>query len=152
MNTHPELRIHRFFDNNISSYQIRIQKIQTAFQFSENITESIQFLFDNVQSFLNVLRKEHDLFNSRFCEALAKNGSLRKKEYNTKMPVILYALKEKEKEAETHLLSFIETQKEIAQPFHTTLRDIKDITSPDFTEKINQVKIQLSGLTELQEK
>jgi hypothetical protein len=68
------------------------------------------------------------------------------------MSGILCALNEKEKEAETQFLSFIETQKEIVQSLHTNIRDIKDITSSDFTEKIDLVKIQLSGLTELQEK
>jgi hypothetical protein len=151
MNTQPELNIDGFFDNIISSYETRIQKIQTAFQSSENIIESSHFLFDNVQSSLNDLRKERDLLNTKLCETLAKNGSLRKKDYNTMMSGILCALDEKEKEAETQFLSFIEAQKETAQALKTSLLGIKDITSPDVTEKINQVKIQLSGITELQE-
>ncbi|MDP2339299.1 MAG: hypothetical protein Q8N05_23130 [Bacteroidota bacterium] len=151
MNTQPELNIDGFFDNIISSYETRIQKIQTAFQSSENITESSHFLFDNVQSSLNDLRKERDLLNSRLCETLAKNGSLRKKDYNTMMSGILCALDEKEKEAETQFLSFIEAQKETVQALKTSLLGIKDITSPDVTEKINLVKVQLSRISELQE-
>ena len=151
MNTQPELNIDGFFDNIISSYETRIQKIQTAFQSSENITESSHFLFDNVQSSLNDLRKERDLLNTKLCETLAKNGSLRKKDYNTMMSGILCAIDEKEKEAETQFLSFIEAQKETAQALKTSLLGIKDITSPDVTEKINLVKIQLSRISELQE-
>ena len=151
MNTQPELNIDGFFDNIISSYETRIQKIQTAFQSSENITESSHFLFDNVQSSLNDLRKERDFLNTKLCETLAKNGSLRKKDYNTMMSGILCALDEKEKEAETQFLSFIEAQKETAQALKTSLLGIKDITSPDVTEKINLVKIQLSRISELQE-
>lgn len=151
MNTQPELNIDGFFDNIISSYETRIKKIQTAFQSSENITESSHFLFDNVQSSLNDLRKERDLLNSRLCETLAKSGSLRKKDYNTMMSGILCALDEKEKEAETQFLSFIEAQKETAQALKTSLLGIKDITSPDVTEKINRMKIQLSRIAELQE-
>lgn len=151
MNTQPELNIDGFFDNIISSYENRIQKIQTAFQSSENITESSHFLFDNVHSSLNDLRKERDLLNSKLCETLAKNGSLRKKDYNTMMSGILCSLDEKEKEAETQFLSFIEAQKETAQALKTSLLGIKDITSPDVTEKINLVKLQLSRISELQE-
>jgi hypothetical protein len=151
MNTQPELNIDGFFDNIITSYETRIQKIQTAFQSSENITESSHFLFDNVQSSLNDLRKERDLLNTKLCETLAKNGSLRKKDYNTMMSGILCALDEKEKEAETQFLSFIEAQKETAQALKTSLLGIKDITSPDVTEKINQVKVQLARISELQE-
>jgi nucleotidyltransferase/DNA polymerase involved in DNA repair len=151
MNTQPELNIDGFFDNIITSYETRIQKIQTAFQSSENITESSHFLFDNVQSSLTDLRKERDLLNAKLCETLAKNGSLRKKDYNTMMSGILCALDEKEKEAETQFLSFIEAQKETAQALKTSLLGIKDITSPDVTEKINLVKVQLSRIAELQE-
>ena len=151
MNTQPELNIDGFFDNIISSYETRIQKIQTAFQSSENITESSHFLYDNVQSSLNDLRKERDLLNTKLCETLAKNGSLRKKDYNTMMSGILCALDEKEKEAETQFLSFIEAQKETAQALKTSLLGIKDITSPDVTEKIKLVKVQLSRISELQE-
>ena len=151
MNTQPELNIDGFFDNIISSYETRIQKIQTAFQSSENITESSHFLFDNVQSSLNDLRKERDLLNTKLCETLAKNGSLRKKDYNTMMSGILCALDEKEKEAEAQFLNFIEAQKETAQALKTSLLGIKDITSPDVTEKINLVKVQLSRISELQE-
>jgi len=151
MNTQPELNIDGFFDNIITSYETRIQKIQTAFQSSENITESSHFLFDNVQSSLNDLRKERDLLNTKLCETLAKNGSLRKKDYNTMMSGILCSLDEKEKEAETQFLNFIEAQKETAQALKTSLLGIKDITSPDVTEKINLVKVQLSRISELQE-
>jgi len=151
MNTQPELNIDGFFDNIINSYETRIQKIQTAFQSSENITESSHFLFDNVQSSLTDLRKERDLLNTKLCEILAKNGSLRKKDYNTMMSGILCALDEKEKEAETQFLSFIEAQKETAQALKTSLLGIKDITSPDVTEKINLVKVQLARISELQE-
>ncbi|HBZ66681.1 MAG TPA: hypothetical protein DEO70_07575 [Bacteroidales bacterium] len=151
MNYQPELNIDGFLNNIISSYENRIQKIQTAFQSSESISESSHFLFDNVHSTLNDLRNERDHLNARLCETLAKNGSLRKKDYNTIMSGILCALKEKEKEAETQFLSFIETQKETAQALKTSLLGIKDITSPDVTENINLVKIQLSRISELQE-
>jgi len=151
MNTQAELNIEGFFDNIISSYESRIQKIQTAFQSSESITESSHFLFDNVQSSLNNLRKERDLLNSRLCETLAKNGSLRKKDYNTMMSGILSALDEKEKEAETQFINFIEAQKETANSLKSSLLIINDITASDVAEKINQIKIQLSRISELQE-
>lgn len=152
MNTQPELNIDGFFDNIISSYETRIHKIETAFQSSENIAESSHLLFDNVHSSLNDLRKERDLLNTKLCETLAKNGSLRRKDYNTMMSGILCALAEKEKEAETQFLSFIEAQKETAQSLKTSLLGIKDITAPDVTEKIKEVKLQLLLISELQEK
>jgi len=146
------LNIDGFFDNIISSYETRIQKIQTAFQSSENITESSHSLFDNVQNSLNDLKKERDILNSRLCVNLAKNGSLRKKDYNTMMSGILRALDEKEREAERQFLNFIEAQKETAQSLKNSLLGIKDITSQNTNEKITVIKEQLSQISKLQEK
>lgn len=151
MSTQPELNIDGFFDNVLSSYETRIQKIQTAFQSSENLTESSNSLFDNVHDSLSNLRKERDLMNSRLCEAVAKNVSLRKKDYNTLMSGILNTLDEKEKEAENQFLIFIETQKETARSLKNSLLMIKDITAKDAKEKIAIVKAQISQISEQQE-
>ena len=151
MNTHPVVNIDGFFDNIINSYESRIQKIQTAFQSSENITESSHFLFDNVHQSLNELKRKRDILNSRLCENLAKNGSLRKKDYHTMMSGILGALEEKEKEAESRFLNFIEAQKATAQSLKNSLLGIKDITSQDNCEKISVIKEQLSQISKLQE-
>jgi hypothetical protein len=151
MNTLPEITIDGFFDNIITSYETRIQKIQTAFQSSENITESSYSLFDNVHHSLNDLRKERDLLNSKLCETVAKNSSLRKKDYNTMMSGILSLLDEKEHEAESQFLNFIEAQKQIAQSLKNSLLGIKDITSQDANEKIGIIKEQLSQISKLQE-
>jgi uncharacterized coiled-coil DUF342 family protein len=152
MKANPKLDMNSFFENIISSYENRIQKIHTAFQSSENITESSHSLFDNVHNSLNDLKKERDLLNSRLCETLAKNGSLRKKDYNMMMAGILGSLDEKEREAEHQFLLFIEAQKETAQTLKNSLLGIKDITSPDVNEKIAIIKEQLSQISEMQEK
>ena len=151
MSTLPELNIDGFFDNIINSYETRIQKIQTAFQSSENFTESSHSLYDNVHSSLTSLRKERDLLNSQLCETIAKNGSLRRKDYNTIMAGIISAHDEWEREAESQFLTFIETQKETAQSLKNSLLGIKEITSPDATEKIAIIKEQLFQISKLQE-
>ncbi len=79
MPTHPAVNIDHFLGNIITSYESRIQNIQTAFQSSENITEFSHSLFDNVHQSLNELKKERDSLSSKLCENLAKKGSLRKK-------------------------------------------------------------------------
>ena len=152
MSTQPDINIDGFFENIITSYENRIQKIQTAFQSSENITESSLSLFDNVHHSLNELKKERDELNSKLCETLAKNGSLRKKDYNAIMSGILCTLDEKERIAENQFLTFIEDQKETAQSIKNSLLGIKDITSPDASEKIVIVKEQLSQISKIQEK
>lgn len=151
MNANPNLDIDGFFENIIVSYEERIQKIQTAFQSSENITESSHSLFDNVHNSLNDLKKEREVLNVRLCETMAKNGSLRKKDYNSMMSGILDALDEKEKEAERQFLSFIEDQKETAQSLKNSLLGIKDVASSDANAKITIIKQQLSQISKHQE-
>jgi len=151
MTTSSEINIDGFFDNIISSYETRIQKIQTAFQSSENITESSHSLFDNVHSSLSDLRKERDLLNSKLCETVARNGSLRKKDYYTMMSGIINALDQKEREAESQFMIFIEAQKETAQSLKNSLLEIKDVTAQDASEKITAIKNQLTQISKLQE-
>jgi hypothetical protein len=95
---------------------------------------------------------KRDLLNNRICETLAKNGSLRKKDYNTMMSGILSSLDEKEREAESQFLNFIEDQKNTAQTLKNSLLGIKDITAPDTNEKIAIIKEQLSQISDLQER
>ena len=147
----PKINMDGFFENILTSYETRIQKIQTAFQSSEKITESSNSLFDQVHHSLTDLKKERDSLNSILCENLAKNGSLRKKDYNTMMSGILSALDTKEHEAETRFLNFIEAQKETARSLKNSILDIKEIDSPDAGEKIRIIKEQLSRISLQQE-
>ena len=151
MKANTNIDLDSFFGNVITSYEERIQKIQTAFQSSENITESSHFLFDNVHNSICDLKKERDLLNTRLCETLARNGSLRKKDYNTMMSDIIGTLDQKERAAETQFLNFIEAQKQTAQSLKNSLLGIKDITSQDTNEKIAIIKEQLSQISKLQE-
>ena len=151
MNANPKIDIDSFFENIITSYQDRIQKIQSAFQSSENITESSHNLFDNVQASLDELKKERSLINARLCETLAKNGSFRKKDYNSMMSGILSILDEKEKEAEKLFLAFIENQKETAQSLKGSLLSLQDSDPDNTTQKIKSIKEQLAQILQLEE-
>ena len=151
MNTQPELNIDSFIDNIMSSYETRIQKIQIAFQSSETISESSNNLFDNVHQSLSGLKTERENLNSKICESLAKNGSLRKKDYNTMMSGILNLLDEKEKEAERQFSEFLEVQKEIAQSLKNSLLSIKDIAPQDAGITIAAVKEQIAQIVKIQE-
>jgi len=151
MRTPTQINIDSFIDNVITSYESRIQRIQAAFQSSENITESSHSLFDNVHNSLNDLKKERDTLNAKLCETLAKNGSLRKKDYYAMMSGILEILDNKEKEAESQFQNFIEAQKTTAQSLKNSLLQIKDITSRDNCESITIIKEQLSQISKLHE-
>jgi len=151
MNPKVNLEIDQFFDNIISSYEDRIQKIQTTFQTSENLTESSNSLYNNIHNTLNDLKKERDLLNEKLCETLAQNGSLRKKDYHLMMSGILDLIEEKEKEAEQKFLDFIEGQKETAHAIRNSLLGLKNITTEESTQQIKSVKTQLDQIMKIQE-
>jgi len=151
MNTQLELNLNVFFDNIITSYEARIQKIHTAFQASENLTESSHTLFNNVHNHINLLKKERNLLNSKLSETLSKNGSLRKKDYNTIMSDILNIIDKKESEAQHQFFTFIEAQKETAQTLKNSMLGLKDISSHDIEGKITTIKDQLAQLSKQQE-
>jgi predicted RNA-binding protein with EMAP domain len=150
MSTVSETNLNGLLTDITTSYESRIQKIQTAFKSSENVTESSHLLFDNVQKFLNNLKKEREILNSRLSETMAKNGSLRKKDYNLLMTDVLELLDKKELETEKQFLNFIKDQKDTTQSLKNSLLDIKDINSQETSEKITIIKDQLSQISKLQ--
>jgi hypothetical protein len=151
MSANPVPDFNHLFEDIITSYEDRIQKIQNAFESSENISESTHSLFDHVHNSISDLKKEREQLDNRLCEILAKNGSLRKKDYHTMMSGILCTLDAKEKEAEDQFLHFIEDQKNIAKTLKHSLLEFKDITSPDSGTNISAIKEKLSQITHQQE-
>ncbi len=152
MNTEPKLALNSYFETVINSYEDQIQKIQMVFQSSEIITESSHTLSAYVHDSLKELKKERESLNSRLCETLARNGSLRKKDYNKMMSDILNVLDKQEWEAEQKFFDFIESQKEIAQLLKNSLLCLKDIDTQDASDKIASIRKQLSSISNLGEK
>jgi hypothetical protein len=134
----------------INFYDDRIRKIKTAFQSSEDITESTHLIFANVQNSLNSLKKERETLNSKLSQAMAKNGSLRIKDYNIMMSDVLDLFNEKELDTERQFFSFIEELKEATQSLKNRLLDIKDADYQQTSKKITIIKEQVSQITELQ--
>ena len=151
MSIRTNIDVDAFLENIMTSYESRIHKIQTAFQSSETITESSHNLFENVHQSLTDLKNNRTVLNEKLCETLAKNSSLRKKDYNLMMAGILDAVDEKEKEAEGLFLAFIESQKHTAHELKESLLSIKDIASKDTAQKILMIKEQLAQISNSQE-
>lgn len=151
MSIQPNIDVDAFLENIMSTYESRIHKIQSAFQSSATLTESSHNLFENVQHTLTDLKNNRALLNNKLCETLAKNSSLRRKDYNLMMAGILDAVDEKEKEAEGLFLSFIESQKQTAHELKESLLSIKDIASNDTAQKILMIKDQLAQISKKQE-
>lgn len=147
MDTKPEPDFNSCLENIIDTYEDRIKKIQSVYQASEIITESSYTLFESVRRSLNELKKERANLNSKLCEALAKNGSVRKKDYNKMMSNILDVLDQKEREAEIQFFDFIKAQKENAKLLKNSLLSFKDISNQDAVSRLRSVREQLSVIS-----
>ncbi len=134
------------------SDELRIKKIQNAFQSSENIKESCHILVDSVENSLEYLRERRTVVSSRLCEALAKKESLRKKDYNNIMDDIYRLLEEKENNAKINFLNYIEDQKQFTQSLKNIILNITDYNIAEVADKNKQLKEELSEIAELQEK
>ncbi len=134
------------------SEDIRIKKIQNAFQSSENIKESCHFLVDSVEHSLEYLKERRNDVSSKLCEALAKKESLRKKDYNIIMSDIYSLLDEKERNAKNHFIAFIEDQKEFTQSLKNIIVNISDYCAADSPDKNVLLKEELAQIAEIQEK
>ncbi|MEI7788375.1 MAG: hypothetical protein WCI23_06965 [Chlorobiaceae bacterium] len=139
-------------ENYADSGEVRIQKIQNAFQTSENIKESCHFLVDSVEESLEYLKERRIDVSSKLCDALAKKESLRKKDYNSIMDDIYRMLDEKENNAKSQFINFIEDQKEFTQSLKNIIVNITDYSTTDSTDKITVLKEELSQIAEIQEK
>lgn len=134
------------------SDEIRIQKIQCAFQCSENIKESCHFLVSSVENSLEFLKEERTVLSSRLCEVLAKKESLRKKDYNRLMDGIYSLLEEKENNAKSHFITFIDDQREFTQSLKNIILNIGDYSTEDGADRNTLLKEELSQIAEIQEK
>lgn len=141
------------FESLIQSYETRIQNIESVFCKSDDLTQSSYTLLQDFTSSIKNYRAERDTINSLLQENLAKNVSLRKKDYNRMMSDILDKLDEKEQEAEKQFKQFIEEQKAMTQFLKKGVFEIKDHIQENNRERIKVFREELDRIsTELEAK
>ena len=134
------------------SDNVRIEKMQKAFQSSENIKESCHVLVDSVQDSLEYLKEIRAVVSSKLCDTLARKESIRKKDYNIVMDDIYRRLDEKENNAKTHFINYIEDQKEFTQSLKNIILNIANFSIEELADKNALLKKELIEISELQEK
>jgi len=103
----------------VSSYESRIQSIGAIFDNTQQILEGFQ------DSFLDA-KQEREKNNAELRESLAKNESLRKKDFDNMMQDILSTQDEREKEVRNLLKGYLNEQKKVAQTLRDNLAKVKD--------------------------
>jgi len=126
-------------ENIISSYESRIQSVETFFEITGPIFQDFQ------DSLLNT-RAEREKINNQLREKLAQNGSLRKKDFDRMMGIISSYLDESEKEVRQLSQKYLNEQTKLIQRLREGLRDFKDALTEGQAEKVRELQIVIKEI------
>jgi hypothetical protein len=124
-----ELR--NILDTTISSYEARIQSI-------ESILEPVHDTLDTFQNSFLETKKEREEANIQLRENLAKNSNLRRKDFDQMMQGVLLTQDEKEKVARGLLVSYLNEQKEMVVTLKAHLASVRDCLNNGQIDKIKE--------------
>ncbi len=110
----------------VSSYESRISTVGT--------------IIDNTHQILEDFKIKRDEMSSQLKETLAKEESLRKKDFDNMMKEILSHQDEREKQARGLLRTFLEEQKEMAQDLKKNLTGAEKIRIEDFKNSLKDIQ------------
>lgn len=123
----------------ISSYEARIQSIGAIFDTTHQLLEGFQ---DNLLD----TRQERERINGQLRENLAKNESLRKKDFDNMMRDILSAQGQREKQVRSLLKSYLDEQKEVAKVLTESLGRVKDALSGGQAQRVKEFQAAITEI------
>lgn len=131
-------------ENIVSSYEARIQSIESIFNTTHQILEGFQ------KSFLDT-KQEREKINAQLRENLARNESLRRKDFDNMMKGIVSIQDEREKEVRNLLSSYLDEQKEITQALRDNLGKFKDSLAKGEARRIKEFQVLIKEIFGKQE-
>ena len=123
----------------ISSYESRVYSIGAVFDTTHQILQGFQ------DSFLDT-KQEREKLNAELRENLAKNESLRRKDFDHMMQGILSTQDEKEKEVRNLLNGYLNGQKEMAQALRENLKKFKDSLARGEVGRVKEFQRMIKGI------
>jgi len=102
----------------ISSYETRLQSIGAIFDATHQLLEGFQSSFLEAQ-------QEREQINGELRENLARNESLRRKDFDNMIKSVLSAQDERRAEVKNNLNTYVNEQKEMARSLSANLAGIK---------------------------
>jgi len=142
----PSVREMEYIVQNVfSSYEARIQSIESIFDATHQILKDFQEPFFDT-------KQERESINAQLREHLARNESLRKKDFDNMMQGILSIQDEREKEVRNLLNSYLNGQKQMAKALKNNLGKFKDSLARGEVQRVKEfqalIKEDLSSLEE----
>jgi soluble cytochrome b562 len=117
----------------IFSYETRIQSIEAFFEATHQVFQGFQ------DSLVNT-RQEREKINSQLRESLAKNGSLRRKDFDKMMNVISLHLDESEQQVRKLSQEYLGEQTKLMQQLREGLRNFKDALTKGQVQKVRELQ------------
>jgi hypothetical protein len=128
----------------ISSYEERLQSIGF-------IIDNTQMVLGEFQESMSPAREEKDALNIRLRETLARNESLRKKDFDGMMNTVLVSQDDGEREVRTLLRDYLAEQREMAKQLKGNLGIFKEGLNKDDIDRINEFRETLKDILKKQE-
>jgi hypothetical protein len=120
-------------DNVIFSYEARIQSIGVLFEATGQIIQ-------NFQESLFSTRAEREKINIQLRENLARNASLRKKDFDRMMSVIWSHVEQSEQEVRALFKSYLSEQASLVRQLREGLQEFRDALVAGRQEKVRELE------------
>ncbi len=131
-------------ENILSSYEDRVHYVVSIIDIAHQILEDFQ------GSILNT-KEEREKINTHLRGLLARNESLRRKDFDNMMQGILSAQNEREKEVKNLLKDYLNEQKNMAQALRENLGKFKDSLTKGEAQRVKEVQIFIKEILARQE-
>jgi hypothetical protein len=131
-------------DNIVSSYETRIQSIGALFDTTHQVLQGFH------DSLLDT-REERGKLNGELRENLAKNKSLRRKDFDNMMQGIILTQDEREKEVRKLLNSYLIEQKEMAGALRKNLEKFKNSLEKGEARRVKEFQEMIKEILVKQE-
>lgn len=129
----------------ISSYEDRIENVETLFEATGQILQGLQ------ESVLDT-RQERAEINKQLSETLAKNGSLRKKDFDTMMSVISSHQDKQEQEVRNLSKSYLSEQANLIHELRERLGNFRDALARGESQRVKEFGTVIKEILAKQEK
>ncbi len=126
-------------DNIVSSYETSVRNIGSILDTTHKLLEGFQ------DSFLD-RKQEREKINAELRKTLAKNESLRWKDYDNMMQTIFSPQDEEEIEVKDLIRSYLSEQEEVVNTLRDNFVRVKDAITRDEPERIKEFQIILKDI------
>jgi len=137
--------MNKIVNNILHSYEARIKTIGSIFDTTHQILQGFQdALLDT--------RQEREKIRVELRESLAKNGSLRRKDFDNMMQSILLTQEEREKEVRNLLNQYLNEQREMAKALRENLERVKDSLAKGKAQRLKGFQEMIKEILAKQDK